>query len=103
MCRLFSSPLSLDTNSWLWLREMEVASVEDICKVRKGRDPLSSIYIGIDGPTEARLSTPISKNQSPKQVLFLRILRACTPQRTACGLSRLVALTPVWGPHILTG
>jgi hypothetical protein len=49
---LISSPLSLHTNSWLWLREMEVARAEGRCKVRTRRDPLSSVYVGIGRPFE---------------------------------------------------
>jgi hypothetical protein len=53
VCMLYSSPLSLRTNSWLWLKEVEAARAEDRCKVRTGRNPLSSIYIGTRGLTEA--------------------------------------------------
>jgi hypothetical protein len=69
VCGLFSSPLSLHTNSWLWLREVEAARAEDRCKVRTGRDPLSSVYIGISEPTEAWAEPPphpVSKNQTQK-------------------------------------
>jgi hypothetical protein len=103
VCGLFSSPLSLHTNSWLWLREVEAARAEDRCKVRTGRDPLSSVYIGISEPTEAWAEPPpptrFQRIKPRKWVSALRIPRT----RAATDSLWAVALTPVWGPHTLSG